>query len=581
MPARLLTWPKIYNNTVTFRWAGRFGGGGLKIVKEGGRACAKTYFWAMSKVAIRWLVVFMGLSLAGLAVFQVYWIGGILGANEEAFKRDVQDALTSVAEKLEKKEALVVAVDNFHANFAFKSPSGDDSTQFELIESTFGKKVVQVQDYAKDAGRGGEWLSFYFGSENAGSKLKDVSVKLTDKLPNGGAYGAKGELGPMVTEHDEYQKRLKRIAKKSEYLQLAMHELFAGAKPMASRIDVAEADSLLKISLLDRGVGLPYDFGVFDPLAGRFAIGQIAGSKAKLEASELRASLFPNDIMGEAGYLVVRFPGQRVYLLGKVWVTLLSSLAFIVIVMVCFSYAIHTIFKQKKLSEIKNDFINNMTHELKTPISTVSLACEALRDDQVRDTEGLNERYLGIIHDENKRLGLQVEKVLQMAVIERNDFELKLEEVGVHGIIEKAMANIMIQVSNKGGRISKDLQALKQTITADRMHLTNIIYNLLDNANKYSAGAPAIKVRTLDHAKGIMIKVIDKGIGMPKDVLNKIFEKFYRIPTGNLHDVKGFGLGLSYVKNMVEAHGGGIYVQSEPKKGSEFTVFLPYGLNNR
>ncbi|MEP2511476.1 MAG: HAMP domain-containing sensor histidine kinase, partial [Reichenbachiella sp.] len=191
-----------------------------------------------------------------------------------------------------------------------------------------------------------------------------------------------------------------------------------------------------------------------------------------------------------------------------------------------------------------------------------------------------NERYLGNIHDENKRLGLQVEKVLQMAVIERNDFKLKLEEVNVHEIIEKAMANILIQVSNKGGNISKDLQALNQTITADQMHLTNIVYNLLDNANKYSLNEPTIKIMTIDNARGIMIKIIDKGIGMSKEVVNKIFEKFYRIPTGNLHDVKGFGLGLAYVKNMVEAHGGEIYVQSELKKGSEFTVFLPFQLNN-
>lgn len=537
----------------------------------------------MNKTAIRGLIVAMGLSLVGLVVFQVYWIGSIVSANEEAFKRDVQDALTYVAQKLEKKEALVVAVENFHTNFAFKSPSESDSTRVELIESTFEKKVIQVQDYAKDSSRRPEWLSFYFDSEKDDPKLKNVSIKLKETLPNDpntAIYIMQGEVDSIITDNEEYQKRLKRIAKKSEYLQLAMHELFAGVKSLDSRIDVAEADSLLKSSLLDRGIELPYDFGIFDPLEEKFTIEQIKDSRDELRNSELKAGLFPNDIMGEAGYLVVRFPDQKTYLLGKIWVTLLSSLIFIVIILVCFSYAIHTIFKQKKLSEIKNDFINNMTHEFKTPISTVSLACEALRDDQVRNTEGLNERYLGIIHDENKRLGLQVEKVLQMAVIERNDFKLKLEEVNVHEIIEKAMANILIQVSNKGGNISKDLQALNQTITADQMHLTNIVYNLLDNANKYSLNEPTIKIMTIDNARGIMIKIIDKGIGMSKEVVNKIFEKFYRIPTGNLHDVKGFGLGLAYVKNMVEAHGGEIYVQSELKKGSEFTVFLPFQLNN-
>lgn len=536
----------------------------------------------MNKMAIRGLILAMGLALVGLVVFQVYWIESIISANEEAFKRDVQDALTSVAQKLEKKEALIVAVDNFHTNFAFKSPSENDSNQYELIESTFEKKVIQVQDYAKDTSRRPEWLSFYFDSEKDDPKLKNVSVTLTE-IPSSDSeeqiFIKEGEVDSIITNNIEYQKRLKRIAKKSEYVQLAMHELFAGVKSLDSRIDAQEADSLLKSSLQDRGIELPFDFGIFDPLEERFTIEQISDSKAELQSSELRANLFPNDIMGAAGYLVVRFPDQQTYLLGKIWVTLLSSLIFIVIILVCFSYAIHTIFRQKKLSEIKSDFINNMTHEFKTPISTVSLACEALRDDQIRTTEGLSERYLGIIHDENKRLGLQVEKVLQMAVIDRNDFNLKLEQVNVHEIIEKAMSNIQIQVSSKGGHISKDLQALKQTITADQMHLTNIVYNLLDNANKYSTDKPAIKVMTIDHAKGIMIKIVDKGIGMSKEVVNKIFEKFYRIPTGNLHDVKGFGLGLAYVKNMVEAHGGDIQVRSELNKGSEFTVFLPYQLN--
>lgn len=538
----------------------------------------------MNKIAIRSLIAAMGLALVGLVFFQIYWIDSIVGANEEAFKRDVQDALTAVAQKLEKKEAMVVAVDNFHTNFAFKSPSEGDSNRLELIESTFAKKVVEVQDFAKDSTKRPEWLSFYFDSEKGEKKLRNVSIKVKETSPNepkAGVFIMKGEVDSIIMANEEYQLRLKRIAKKSEYVQLAMHELFAGSKSLESRIDLVEADSLLKTSLMDRGIDLAYDFGIFDPLEGEFTIERITGNKVELQTSELRANLFPNDIIGEAGYLVVRFPGQQTYLLSKIWVTLLSSLVFIIIILVCFSYAIHTIFKQKKLSEIKNDFINNMTHEFKTPISTVSLACEALRDEQIRNAKGLKERYLGIIHDENKRLGLQVEKVLQMAVIERNDFELKLEEVNVHEIIEKALSNIQIQVTNKGGSISKDLKALNQTITADQMHLTNIVYNLLDNANKYSEDTPAIKIATVDNASGIMIKIIDKGIGMSRDVINKIFEKFYRIPTGNRHDVKGFGLGLAYVKNMVEAHGGDISVQSELRKGSEFTVFLPYQLNHQ
>ena len=327
---------------------------------------------------------------------------------------------------------------------------------------------------------------------------------------------------------------------------------------------------------MDHGIDIAYQFGVIDPIDNEMFIKKVTHSLSNLERTDMRVNMYPNDIIGEAGFLLVDFPEQQSFLFKKIWFTLASSVVLILVIIFCFAYAIITIFRQKKLSDIKNDFINNMTHEFKTPISTVSLACEALSDKDVKATEGLKERYLKIIHDENKRLGLQVEKVLQMAVIERKDFDLKLERIDLHEIIEEAIENIAIQVVKKGGKISKELKAVKQSLNADQMHLTNIVYNLLDNANKYSPDKPNIKISTRDTAKGITIQIADQGIGMSKEVLSKIFEKFYRVPTGNLHDVKGFGLGLAYVKNMVEAHGGEIKVKSESNKGSNFKIFLPF-----
>ena len=188
----------------------------------------------------------------------------------------------------------------------------------------------------------------------------------------------------------------------------------------------------------------------------------------------------------------------------------------------------------------------------------------------------MKERYLAIIDDENRRLGMQVEKVLQMAVIEKEDLNLKLEEINLHEVILKAVENISFQITSKGGCIATDLNAVKQSLRGDELHLTNIMINLLDNANKYSPEKPDIKIYTQDTAKGIVINIIDKGMGMSREALLKIFDKFYRIPTGNLHDVKGFGLGLAYVKNMVDAHGGEIAVTSELNKGSNFRIFLPF-----
>ena len=217
-----------------------------------------------------------------------------------------------------------------------------------------------------------------------------------------------------------------------------------------------------------------------------------------------------------------------------------------------------------------------MTHEFKTPIATVSLACEALQDEQIVASGSMRNRYMKIITDENKRLGLQVEKVLQMATLDKQDFKLKVDKVNVHEIIEKVLANIDLQVQKRGGHVHKQLEAEFLVVEADEMHLTNIIYNLLDNANKYSPEHPEIVIKTKSSAKGIFINIIDQGIGMSREALNKIFDKFYRVPTGNLHDVKGFGLGLAYVKSMIEAHGGSITVKSEPKSGSNFEIYLPF-----
>lgn len=532
----------------------------------------------MSRNALRWLIIVTGFSLLGLVIFQIYWVESIITSNEEAFKRDVQEALNTVSEKLEKKEALEVTVDNFHTEFIYKSLSQADSNRVELIESTFEKKVVEIQDYLKYAEGTPEWVSFYFNDEKDKNGLKDVSVSLKDEInPIGkNKLAISGEIDTLVSQRVAFESKIKSIAKKSEYVQLAMHELFSGSKSLSDRLDLTELDSLLKTSLMDRGIELPFHFLVYDPFNERTISQNFEGDINRVLTSDLQANLFPNDVIGEAGFMSLYFPDQASYILSKIWMTLFSSVIFILILVASFGFAIRTIFKQKQLSEVKNDFINNMTHEFKTPISTIALASEALRDEEVNKTLGLKEKYLGIIHDENKRLGQQVEKVLQMAVIDRKDMELKPEAVDVHEIIEKAIENISIQVANKKGTISKQLSANHTEAVADRVHLTNIIYNLLDNANKYSKEDPKIRISTEDRANSILIKVEDHGIGIANDALPRIFDKFYRIPTGNLHDVKGFGLGLAYVKNMIEAHGGSITATSELKKGSKFTVSLPY-----
>ena len=529
----------------------------------------------MNKHSIPWLIFFIGISLIGLVSFQVYWVGSIINANKQSFKQDVQDALNSVTAKLEKKEALEVTIDNFHTEFIYKSAASSDSNKIELIESTFKKKVIEIKDYLNYADSTPDWLSFYFNSEEEGN-LKDVSVKMTEEIrPTGPTQLHIGPQDTVVADRAIYEQKLDRIAKKSEYVQLAMHQLFSKERTLDERINLSELDSLIRSHLKDKGIDIDFIFAVFDPVEKVVLYKNFDGEDSRVLNSELRAFLFPNDILGEASYVTVFFPDQISFVVGKIWWTLLSSILFILIILACFWYAIHTIYKQKQLSEIKNDFINNMTHEFKTPISTVSLACEALGDKDIQASEELQSKYLRIIKEENSRLGKQVEKVLQMAIIDKNDFELKLEELDVHEVIDKVTSSIAIQVTSKGGAIEKKLQASNSRIKGDLMHITHIVYNLLDNANKYSPNTPMICIETRNSDSNVSISVADRGIGMTKDQVSRVFEKFYRVPTGDRHDVKGFGLGLAYVKSMVEAHGGNVDVKSEINKGSKFTIALP------
>jgi two-component system phosphate regulon sensor histidine kinase PhoR len=258
------------------------------------------------------------------------------------------------------------------------------------------------------------------------------------------------------------------------------------------------------------------------------------------------------------------------------WLLLLVSLVFMLILIFSFYYTISTIFRQKKLSEIKNDFISNMTHEFKTPISTISLACEVLNDKSIEKSPERLSNYVRMIGDENKRLSLLVENILQTAILDKGEFKLKVQDIDLHNLIGQSIVNIRLQVENKGGTIGKELKATRSVVKGDRVHLTNIVFNLIDNALKYTSGEPKISISTRNDEAGIFISVKDNGIGISKENQKRIFETMYRVPTGNIHNVKGFGLGLSYVKAVVEKHKGSIGVESEPGKGSTFTVYLPF-----
>ena len=341
-------------------------------------------------------------------------------------------------------------------------------------------------------------------------------------------------------------------------------------------ITESQLDSLILLELNTRGIDTRFEFGIYNPERDVFLIEKDPGMRKTLIEKGSAARLFISDIFTSPEYLLLYFPHEKQFLLTELWGMLLISIILIIVIVYSFTYTITTIFRQKKLSEMKNDFINNMTHEFKTPISTISLACEALSDrDTVRSSE-FTKNYINIILEENKRLATMAEKILQTAVIEKGQLKMKREQIDLHEVITDVIKNIRIQVEIKDGVIRKQFKATNPVLLGDKVHLTNLINNLLDNANKYSPRKPVITIRTENTSNGILLTIEDHGIGISKGEQKKIFDKLYRVPTGNIQEVRGFGLGLSYVKAIVEEHHGRISLDSEINKGTTFKVFLPF-----
>ncbi|UTA68179.1 sensor histidine kinase KdpD [Emticicia sp. 21SJ11W-3] len=370
------------------------------------------------------------------------------------------------------------------------------------------------------------------------------------------------------------QENIERTKNKAELVKDVLTDVIHGSRDIHERLDRISLDTLLKKALKSKGIIIPYQYVVKDNSNMIFA-SFATNPNSDFVKDAYKAQLFPSDLQPQNHYLYVHFPDTQGFILSNMWTVFASSILLILMIGGIFYTSVNTMLKQKKLATIKNDFINNMTHEFKTPISTISLAVEVMKDNEVKKDNSKMTRYLNIIQDENRRLGTQVEKVLQMALLDKGDVKLKMERVNIHETIEQVLHNLSVQIEQKNGMVHLELDAEHPEIEADDVHLTNIIFNLLDNANKYSPENPEITIKTENIDDYLKITIADKGIGMTKDQLNKIFERFYRVPTGNLHDVKGFGLGLSYVKKMVESHQGIIQVDSKPGDGSRFEVYLP------
>jgi two-component system phosphate regulon sensor histidine kinase PhoR len=557
----------------------------------------------MSKKILIFIIILVGLALAGIIYVQVSYMKHAYAQNETLFDYKVNDALQSVVrsleqlaivekiqvelkkkkskpkEKLEKPEFPEIPFDN---HFEIKI---NDSVLKHLIinENEIEQNVFlemnnnDVFEYPNHVKMNKSQIII---SNNKLPHLRHKMVIINkDSLKNHQSITYSDNFAFNFDSNqifnykelmaDKKEKEIKKVFKK--FMVESDEKLIREVK----RLNYLLVDSLMKAAFQNHNIQLAYEYKVISDSAKIKNIPSTPGFKADSKTKKYEALLFPNDLVPKKDKIIVYFPERQDHLFKSLSVLLPASLIFSLIIIVAFTISIMMVLKQKKLSDIKTDFINNMTHEFKTPIATISLAADTIINPKVvGDSEKIC-HFIGIIKDENKRMNVQVERILQMAQLERKDLVLKFERLDIHQLIIKVIDNIDVQIKQLNGKIITDFNALDSDLMMDEIHITNVVNNLLDNALKYNINLPEINISTTQLEEGILLTVEDNGIGMSKEALSKIFEKFYRVSKGNIHNVKGFGLGLSYVKAIVEAHGGRISVKSELNKGSRFTIYLP------
>lgn len=516
------------------------------------------------------LVILMSLSLIGLIFVQSFWIKKSVEDKEEQFSNIVSEALNSVTLKIEERERK----DYFDRYLgAMDSVGGLKSSQFTnffFINRDVNSNEILLYEHGileEDYGISSTFFDNGDGSDT--TIIKNYTSKRTTSV-----FKEDYDLDGKSYRLDPIQ-RIEKIGGLSAMEKAAMEDVFgtyAKRVPIHKRVSKQEIELLVQRELENRGVDIDFEYGVYSNGLPT----KVKSRKFKYAEANIYKSHMFTDIEGNSTFdLLVSFPKKKRFLVQSILGLALLSLLFTLIIVVAYSGAIYQLIRQKQISEIKTDFINNMTHEFKTPIATINLAVEAIRNPKIIGDKEKVSRYLQMIRDENKRMHAQVENVLRISKLEKNQLDISKDRVDAHDLIKDAIAHVELIVGDKGGYINTHLEAERSEVLGNEMHLTNVFVNMLDNAIKYSPEAPRIDVYTEKAKNFIVIKVKDQGAGMSKAVLKRVFEKFYREHTGDIHNVKGHGLGLAYVKKIVDDHQGEVYAESEKGKGSTFYIKLP------
>ena len=574
----------------------------------------------MNRKIITGLIVLMGISILGIIAVQLVWLNHAIGVKNELFRRSVNEALNNTVNKLENIHHFTVMnrmvftdstrwknhFDDLDFEWApqparvrppdlVKIPPKPTRIIRRLAPGSKNKKV-EIR-LSSDSISRVETYAFNFETDT--NRLKKQLQVLKGKNPVNHIFFEKPDslmanidsifaiYSPGLIRIDSVLSQLDTFSVVSPEITHRVEVKAGRLRNMANRVateiatwDVQNIDNtlineILTEELKNQNIPIGFEFGILRDSTFLKNDTTVTDSLHLLQ-SEYKVNLYPNDIFQKNLKLAVYFPGRESFIYRSINWLLAASFLFSLIILVTFGLSIFFIIRQKKISEMKSDFINNMTHEFKTPIATISVATDSIVNEKVVNDPGRIRYFAGMIKKENTRMNRQVEDILTIARLDKKEFDFHWEPVDVHELIEDAVQGIILQVEKRGGIIVTNLNAANSVITTDKIHFTNVIYNLLDNANKYSPDKPEITVITVSKTNGVVISVEDKGIGMTRAVQGKIFERFYRQTSGNIHNVKGFGLGLSYAKAVVEANRGSISVQSEPGKGSKFDLFLPF-----
>ncbi len=520
----------------------------------------------MRKRVFLLITILMSIALIGIISVQVFWIKNTIQISNAQFTSNVKFALAKVSEEIKDREfsQFYNKLNGLYQQGKKLKDSDVRRFIYEKIDTTNNEKFTYSQSIIE---ANYKVPTEFFDNDSINfkkifSKEKIVVVKNQTMDDNLKTSNPPKESYVRLSRFKSAEK-----AYLERYFDIITHRL-----PINKRVSNRELTNRLTQELKKRGIATKFKYGIY---SNGLATQVKSGYFRREEGKSYKVPMFINQD-GESNYqLYVNFPDKKNFILGSISKILILSVFFILIIILTFATALYQLVKQKQISEIKTDFINNMTHEFKTPIATINLALDAIKNPKVIDDREKVNKYVKMIRDENKRMHAQVENVLRISKLEKNQLDVSKEKVEVHDLLGKAVTHVDLLIKNSSGFINLNLNAHSTEVLANPFHLESIFVNMLDNAIKYSNGAPKITISTENSPKNLIIKIADKGIGMNKNVQKNIFKKFYREETGNIHNVKGHGLGLAYVKKIVEIHQGEIYVESEKGKGSTFFIKLP------